>query len=264
MTQFVRDRHGVPGLVDDDRLLFERHSHDGLLDGDVAERSRLPRVVAIVHDEEVDRAGVVVAEEGRERRAVFPLFPFHHEREKASLVVEPALLALHRFAHLEDRTHSGSFPDGIDIVLDPQVEDARVTLKLTDVSVKSAIKLLLHPLGLVATIREDAIVVVPRSGVRRNVTLRVYDVRDLVFTLKDSPGPVVELKSEEPGIRIPPFPSEGRACFDENSTLEIVKSHIEWADGTSVVFANGMLMVVQTRAGHEEVSELLGRLRLFQ
>lgn len=153
---------------------------------------------------------------------------------------------------------------GMNIILGQGVEDVRVSLKLKDVSLKSALKLMLHPHDLTATVREGVIVIVPRAEVRRNVTLQVYDVRDLMFRVKEFAGPTIELKVNEPGIIQPQFPQDEPIMEDENFLLEIVKTHIEWGENATVEYANGMLFVTQTKSGHSEVSNLLGRMRLFK
>jgi type II secretory pathway component GspD/PulD (secretin) len=155
---------------------------------------------------------------------------------------------------------------GLNLVVSAGVDDARVTLKLTDVSVRSALKLMLHPLDLTLTSREGVLVIVPRAEAKRRMTTRVYDVRDLLQQIVDYPAPKMELSTVPAQVSvIVTIDPEPRAGIDESFILELVKNHTSgWEGDASVSLVNGLLVVVQSKAGHEEVSNLLGRMRMFK
>lgn len=156
---------------------------------------------------------------------------------------------------------------GLNIVVDPRARtEARVTLRLKNLSFKSTLKLMLGTLDLGATFRDGAIVVVPKDVLRRNTELRVYDVRDLLQKIQDFPGPTMELSRdpESPGPKINWLP-EPVSPVGDDFLIEMVKANTgggSWdADGASVQLANGLLIVTQTKGTHAEVARLLDGMR---
>ena len=68
-----------------------------------------------------------------------------------------------------------------------------VTLKVRDVTAKSALRLLLPPAGLGAVYEGGAIVIRNRQAIAGPVILKFYDVRAAAVKLQDFPGPRVDL-----------------------------------------------------------------------
>ena len=103
---------------------------------------------------------------------------------------------------------------GLNIIIHQEVlqrhgeDELRFTIRLKNLRLKSALKLLLGMRDLTATYRDGVLVIVSQDSVHRGVVTRVYDVRDLLFRIRDFPGPSVELASLEPrGGLLPERPS---------------------------------------------------------
>jgi hypothetical protein len=118
------------------------------------------------------------------------------ERQRVSLRFDRAPLE-EVVDYLRDAT-------GVDFVLDRDLAPRRgvreITIRLTRVRLKSALRLLLGSHDLTAVYRHGALFILPRGKVTKSMTTRVYDVRDLLLKIRDVPGPVMELAGEEPGI----------------------------------------------------------------
>jgi len=146
--------------------------------------------------------------------------------------------------------------------------DTIVTMKVLDISARSALRLLLQPRDLVAVFESGAVVIrTRRCG--DSFSLRLYDVRGGTARLRDFPG-------TSPGIDIPVllgcFPmmaDDGGACgIEEEVLLMLIRSHTgdsrAWdgrSDG-SLSIRNGILVVRQTADVHREIESLLKKLGL--
>ncbi len=88
---------------------------------------------------------------------------------------------------------------GINIHIDQEVHTSMsedqliVNIKVKDLILKSALKLMLGSKDLTATYKDGVLLIVPKAKANKAVTTRVYDVRDLLFKIQDFPGPKVEL-----------------------------------------------------------------------
>jgi type II secretory pathway component HofQ len=87
---------------------------------------------------------------------------------------------------------------GLNFVVE-EGSETLVRLTLKDVSAKSALRLILQPAGLGAAIEHGVVVIRSRQSLAGAVTLRIYDVRNMMVKLKDFPGPRVELGGRAPG-----------------------------------------------------------------
>ncbi len=166
---------------------------------------------------------------------------------------------------------------GIDFFIDPKVrerlndEQMKVTMKVNDLPLRSALRLMLQGKGLTAVYREGVLVVVPKEEAEKDVALRIYDVRDLLMKIADNPGPVIELKPPSQagaGIAIfdlnPPQPP-----VDPEFILDMIKNNCggaSWEENrsASITFNNGLLMVNQTSRVHTEVARMIEKLRQYR
>jgi hypothetical protein len=169
----------------------------------------------------------------------------------------------------------------INIVVDAEVhtkyseDQLRITMKIKDLVLKSALKLMLSQRDLTATYKEGVLLIVPRDKVNKVVTLVVYDVRDLLFKLQDFPGPKVELVSGSGGGGGTPLTGatftleEPKSVISEDFITEMVRANTgegSWDDNenASISLANGLLIVTQSKKVHQEVGRLLNMLRQFK
>ncbi len=178
-------------------------------------------------------------------------------------------VAFHETA-LEDAIDYFRELSGLTIVVDARIRErypnTRVTLRLKDVSLKSALRLTLSPFDVGATFRDGALVILPKEELRRRVELRVYDVRDLLHKIRDFDGPKVELAPPGQGPSVvTSIPIEPEPRIGDDFLLELIRANTgggSWeSEGASVTVANGLLLVVQTKSVQGEVHRLLDGLR---
>jgi hypothetical protein len=146
--------------------------------------------------------------------------------------------------------------------------DARVTLRLKDVPLMTALKLVLKPRDLECVIRDGVIVIAPRAG-SQTVT-RVYDTRDLMLGLEDFPGPRMELRTPGMGLGMGCYfipIEEPRVNGSADFLADLVKANTggaRWESETSITMVNGLMVVTQSQAVHEEIQVLLNLLRPYK
>jgi hypothetical protein len=144
----------------------------------------------------------------------------------------------------------------------------RITVKLKDVSMKSALRLLLHPRDLRCVLRNGVIVITARSGAR--MVTRAYDIREIMLPLRDFVGPVMELVppgGANMGVTIIFEPEDPSTPITEEMVVDLVKtciSEASWDGDASVNQVGGLLLVTQTAAVQEEIRRLLDRLRQYK
>ncbi|MBI2932572.1 MAG: hypothetical protein HYY16_13055 [Planctomycetes bacterium] len=164
---------------------------------------------------------------------------------------------------------------GINFHVDPDIrervggEPVRITIKVKDLLLKSALKLMLSSRDLSAVYRDGIVIIQHKDQGAAEVKVVVYDVRDLLFKLEDFPGPTVELKPNGVGPDIVFVIEDPKPAITEEFIVDIVKSHTgdrSWEENpkASVDLANGLLVVTQTQKVHGEIRRLLDLLRQFK
>jgi len=169
---------------------------------------------------------------------------------------------------------------GLNIIIHQEVlqrygeDELRFTIRLKNLRLKSALKLLLGMRDLTATYRDGVLVIVSQDSVHRGVVTRVYDVRDLLFRIRDFPGPSVELASPgNPGGALTgatfTIEEEGNSPITEDFITEIITTNTagnSWDENENVAITlvNGLLIVTQSGKAHREVQKLLNLLRQFK
>ena len=160
---------------------------------------------------------------------------------------------------------------GINFVILPKVAEkdpeAKVTLKVRELSVKSVLKLMLASRGLVATWRDGAVVILPREDLQDSVTMRMFDVRSLLVKIQDFQGPKVELAPATGHVvdTIFAFPEEPRPVMEESFLIDLVKDNTgsdSWSSNprTALNLVNGMMGVSQSPGVIREIEQFLSRL----
>jgi len=166
---------------------------------------------------------------------------------------------------------------GLNIVLTPAAAekdaDAKVTLRVRDVSARAALRLLLRPRDLAVVWRDGALQVVPRGEAEAAVVLRMYDVRAHLVKVQDFSGPRMELVSPDSpnpmGIKVDFDPEPRDPPVGEDLLVELVKGNTgrrSWEENpaASITLANGVLVVSQTPAVHREIQALLSGLLQYR
>lgn len=155
----------------------------------------------------------------------------------------------------------------------PRPAEIRITARLKQVRVVSALRLILAQHDLAAVLRDGIVVVTSRAEVERRVVTVVYDIRDLDFAIRDFPGPRIELEPSPAGGAAGPeikfIMLEGPAVprSREEGLLELIRASTggtSWDDNPHAkiqVAPNGLLIVTQSVTVHQEVERLLKLLR---
>jgi hypothetical protein len=150
--------------------------------------------------------------------------------------------------------------------------DIRITARLKQVRVVSALRLILAQHDLAAVLRDGIVVVTPRAEVERKVVTFAYDIRDLDFSIRDFPGPRIELEPRPSGeagpeVKFVLFDGPATPPSREEGILELIRASTggtTWDDNPHAkiqIAPNGLLLVTQSIGVHQEVERLLKSLR---
>ena len=151
--------------------------------------------------------------------------------------------------------------------------ESRITLKLKQVTIKSALKLVLNPRDLGCVYRDGVILITTKAKLGNQTVTRVYDVRDLLFRIRDFAGPRVELTVPGGGGALAgatfTLEEEPESQITEDFLLELIKSNTgerSWDENSaaSISQVNGLLVISQSKPVHEEIRNLLNLLRQFK
>jgi hypothetical protein len=150
-------------------------------------------------------------------------------------------------------------------------DEDRIAIKVKDVSLRTALKLVLNPRDLGCVYRDGVLVVTTKARLAASTVTRVYDIRDLQFQLQDFPGPKFELDYKMPGIDAGLLGQheDPKGGFDSETLIDLIKTNLDprsWEDGAevSISVAGGLLVVSQSRSIHEELARFLDLLRQYK
>jgi hypothetical protein len=148
--------------------------------------------------------------------------------------------------HLQVKFDRGALKE---VGIDPKT--ALVTFSTKDVSLRSALRLMLAPLGLAAIVKDEVLLVTSKAKAEATYVTRLYDVHDLILNPYD-PGEAPDFDAIIDAIQKTVSPS----TWDKAG-----------GQGTVAQFnSNGIcaLLVWQNEQGHEQVENLLKELRNIQ
>ncbi len=167
----------------------------------------------------------------------------------------------------------------INILIDPGVYKThpkgslKVTLKLKQVKAESALNLLLSFYKLSRQYTSGVLLITTQERVEDKVYSVIYSVRDMMFSLRDFPGPNIDLTQPSGGtgggIKMSDSAKgANNELADKDQLIEVIKGNSarsSWENPKcSISFTKGLLIVSQTRSGHYEVNRLLRLLRSFR
>jgi len=167
---------------------------------------------------------------------------------------------------------------GVNLVLAPAVQaeagnlDLDVTLRLTKISVRSALEIILELKNLGSVYRHGVIMITTPEDARGKPKLRIYSIGDLTVRIRDFPGPDMMLKpsgAEDFG-RIFGGEEEGRehAFADPDFIQDLVTDNTgpdTWDDDGVRISVNRRLLIVrQYPSVHREIARLLALLRGYR
>jgi hypothetical protein len=149
--------------------------------------------------------------------------------------------------------------------------ELKVDVKLSEMQLKAALKLILELHELTGVYKNGVIVIETKEERGGEVEMKMYDVKDLMMKIEDFPAPTIELRSsEEEPIGITIGPDESRHPFTSVEELVgIIRNATggdsAWGkDGVSIDIQNGLLIVVHNPEVQKEVQQLILALRQFK
>lgn len=167
---------------------------------------------------------------------------------------------------------------GVNIIVSPVLSaqkddyDLTVTLRLTEVSVRQLFSVILDLKGLASVYRHGVIMITTPKDARGKPYMRIYDITDLTFRIRDFPGPDLMLRpAGAEGIEnMFGGEEEGKehAFADPDFIQDLVTDNCgkdTWEDDGVRVSVNERFLVVRTyRSVHVEIARLLMLLRAFR
>lgn len=170
------------------------------------------------------------------------------------------------------------------IILDPMaLEDSAaastpITLRVTDMSLGLALRWILRLADLDYTLKDEAVFISTPQRLAGEVELKIYDVRDLTYTITQFPGPELVLAEADQagygggagmGGPIDLAGEEAIVGMEAGSLADLIRERVrptEWAAelGTSIEEREGKLVVMQKPEVHRLITQLLKTFRESQ
>ena len=155
---------------------------------------------------------------------------------------------------------------GINVFVDAKVAEKqiRVSLKVTEISLRSIFSLMLRPHGADIMYRDGVVMLMTREDIAyRTLKMELYDCRDILHPIIDFPGVDIVLAVDGSGVINTIADDTGGG---EIPIAELVRAHTggkSWDENpkASVNLQNGLLVVRQTPEVHRQVVRLLNLLR---
>jgi len=169
---------------------------------------------------------------------------------------------------LEDVVNFLQRVTSVNIIIDPAVQAAQpppVTLIVDHTKLKNVLNLVMKITNLNYVLKDEAIYISNTQGVKGDVYMKLYDVRDLTHAMQNFPGP--ELDIPDPGGQgaklLPPV--EAAANPDTQEFIDIIQHVIapnDWSSpGVSIEEYQGAMVITQTAEVQRQVEQLLRELR---
>lgn len=154
---------------------------------------------------------------------------------------------------------------GMNIFVDSKVRDKQlvISIKVNEISLKSVFSLMLKPYGCGVLFREGVLQVMLQGDIDdKTMRMEIYDCRDILYPLQNFPGVDLDL-SQGAGVVVaaPPEDPAGEMPIEE-----MVRAHTggrSWEENPKAVvkMQNGLLVIKNTPAVHQQVRRLLDLLR---
>lgn len=162
---------------------------------------------------------------------------------------------------------------GLNITVSPQVdqEQTTVSLRLKDIPLEDAMKLILEQTKLAMVFQNETLLITPPEEARGQYDLEIYDVQDLLSKIPDFPGETIEIRGNNGGagggggsFSFDTEEEQEGTVLDPDKLTEIVTNSVgedKWDEPASIEAHRGQLIVNQTREIHAGVREVLRNLR---
>ncbi len=157
----------------------------------------------------------------------------------------------------------------MNVMIDPRVDrdegvgEYKVSLKLNDVEIRTALMLLSGMWDLAYTMRDETVVFTRRDQAQER-RVELYDVRDILWSpVSWAGGPLGAVEDwERAGSAI--LEEESASSMEEEALLDLIQSTIggdTWEDGAMIQVFRGSLIVRQTPDVHKSLGGFLKSLR---
>jgi type II secretory pathway component GspD/PulD (secretin) len=154
----------------------------------------------------------------------------------------------------------------LNLFIDRKVADKqiRVTLKVTEISLRSVFGLVLKPHDCGTMFKDGVLMIMTKEDIAdRTIKMQIFDCRDILHPIQDFPGVEIVL-SVDGGTNINPVVDD--AGGSEVPIAELVRAHTggkSWDENPkfSVALQNGLLVVKQTPEVLRQITRLLDMLR---
>ncbi len=165
------------------------------------------------------------------------------------------------------------------VILDPKAAEGGgasvpITLRVTNMELRLALKWILRLAGLDYTLKKEAIFISTPENLAGEVDLKIYDIRDLTATVTPFPGPEIVVGAQTGGgaMGVPSvtFAAETvTTAMEPGSIAELIETRVKpssWAPelGTSIEERSGKLVVMQRPEVHKLITQLLRSFRESQ
>lgn len=150
--------------------------------------------------------------------------------------------------------------------------ELKVDVKLADMQLKSALRLMLDMNDLTLVYKNNVLVIETKEERGSEVEMKIYDVKDLMMKIEDFAGPTIELSTPTDGsgprIDIGSEPT-GHPFESKDKLVEIIRAatggDTTWGkDGVSIAIENGLLIIAHNPEIQKQVEQLIVSLRQFK
>lgn len=140
-----------------------------------------------------------------------------------------------------------------------------ISFKVQDIVLDGALRLMLQPRNKAYMVRDGVVLITTADALKKRVKLELYDVQDLTYGMADFPGVDISLAQDAIGAAVAAG-EEAKQQFTGEDLANLIKNTIhkdQWeeADGKSIQFQNGLLIVRNSIEMHKSIRKFLSDLR---
>ena len=140
-----------------------------------------------------------------------------------------------------------------------------ISFKVQDIVLDGALRLMLQPRNKAYMVRDGVVLITTADALKKRVKLELYDVQDLTYGMADFPGVDISLAQDAIGTAVAAG-EEAKQQFTGEDLANLIKNTIhkdQWeeADGKSIQFQNGLLIVRNSIEMHKSIRKFLSDLR---
>lgn len=140
-----------------------------------------------------------------------------------------------------------------------------ISFKVQDIVLDGALRLMLQPRNKAYLVRDGVVLITTADALKKRVKLDLYDVQDLTYGMADFPGVDISLAQDSIGVAAATG-DEAKQQFTGEDLANLIKNTIhkdQWeeADGKSIQFQNGLLIVRNSIEMHKQIRKFLSDLR---